>query len=248
MYAPLIIASGYWRSPSQTRYMVENVRFQDTDVLSTPILGVIPGIPGEKQSSNVSLAVKTLDILRKLYPQITEEAVQKGIASAFLPGRMEWLRFELAEGKIPMLLDGAHNVASCTALGNFVASLRHDQPVVWLLAFSTGRDIPGCLEKLVRLGDSVGCVEFGRVDGMEWVKTVDTEMLLEEVLKVAGLTKGRVKGFGTDLKRAIRWGVQTTKERGGILVGAGSLYLVGEIHRLRRDDVDFGHRDLELAF
>ena len=241
--AALYVASGYWRTPhSQMRYMVENVRFQDADPLATPILGVVPGIAGAQQGNNVAAAVKALEVLRGTFPSITEEAVQKGIASASIPGRMEWVRFELPEGRVPMLLDGAHNVASCAALAKSVEGLRRQSPVVWVIAFSEGRDVDKCMAKYVKTGDSVACVEFGNVDGMEWVKPIDAA----KIRYVANrLTGEDVKTFGKDVKEGIKWAVKQTKEQRGMLVGTGSLYLVGEIHRLLRDDPEFKNEEDE---
>lgn len=236
--APLYVALGYWRSPSQTRYLVENVRFTDTDPSSTPILGVVPGISGSEQSVNVACAVKALSLLRTTFRGITEEAVQKGVASASIPGRMEWVRFELPEGRVPILLDGAHNPASCAALGEFVGNLRRNAPVIWIIAFSKGRDILSCMRKFVKEGDSVACVEFGPVDGMDWVEPADEEDIAQQARILTGKPEG-VKKFGHNLPEAIRWAITETKERRGMLVGTGSLYLVGDIHRLRRDDPQF---------
>ena len=94
------------------------------------------------------------------------------------------------------------------------------------------------MTKYVKEGDSVACVEFGDVDGMEWVKPVDGE----QIKRIGEILTGRprkVEAFGKDIKKAIKWAVKKTKEERGMLIGTGSLYLVGEIHRLRRDDPEF---------
>jgi len=179
-----------------------------------------------------------------VFPQITEEAVQKGIASASIPGRMEWIRFELQEGRVPMLLDGAHNVASCAALAKSVSDLRGTSPVIWVIAFSQGREIEECMSKYVKEGDSVACVEFGDVDGMQWVKPIDAEQI-KRIGDILTTRHDKVKGFGKDVKGAIKWAVKQTKEEKGMLVGTGSLYLVGEIHRLIRDDPEFNGEEEE---
>jgi len=98
------------------------------------------------------------------------------------------------------------------------------------------------MAKYVKTGDSVACVEFGNVDGMEWVKPIDAA----KIRYVANrLTGEDVKTFGKDVKEAIKWAVKQTKERRGMLVGTGSLYLVGEIHRLLRDDSEFKNEEDE---
>ena len=229
---PIYTASGYWRTPAHTRYMVEHVRFDYSDRQSSPILSVVPGINGPEQSSNVACAVKALSILRETFPQITETAVQNGVARATLPGRMEWIRWE-GDKVQPMLLDGAHNPASCTALGQYIDGLRRDGSVYWVVAMSAGRDIGSCLDKFLRKGDMIACVEFGQVDGMEWVRPVAAEEIANHSRVLIG-DKGKVEIFGSNVSEAINWAALEARENRGMLVGTGSLYLVGHIHRILR--------------
>jgi folylpolyglutamate synthase len=98
------------------------------------------------------------------------------------------------------------------------------------------------MSQYVKSGDSVACVEFGKVDGMEWVKPIDAE----QIKRVAEILTGHpenINAFGPDVKEGIKWAVKQTKEQQGMLVGTGSLYLVGEIHRLLRDDREFNGSD-----
>lgn len=222
---------------------MENVVFQDADPRSTPMLGVVPGIAGREQGANIACAVKALSLLREAFPKITEESVQRGIAKAHMPGRMEWIHFEVEEGKVSMLLDGAHNPASLQALAAFVKPLRREtSPVVWLVGFSRGRDVDSCMARFIQEGDSVACVEIGPVDGMEWVKPVDPAVIETEARYLTkeyfseGLEETeRIMKFGRDLEGAIRWCVRETKAREGVFVATGSLYLVSDIYRLKRD-------------
>ena len=232
--AEFVVGLGYWKDNLNTWYIVENVRFGMRDPKAVPLLAVVPGIAGTEQGENVACAVKALSLLEKRgITGISEVAVQKGIAAASVPGRMEWVRFETEHGQLPMLLDGAHNPASCRAIGEHVNTLRKGRPVVWIVGFSEGRDIRSCLSKFVQEGDYVAAVEFGPVDGMPWVRPVDSREVAREVRLWSQNPLG-VIDFGRDLVGAIRWGVQETKTKGGMLAATGSLYLVGGIHRLRR--------------
>ena len=232
------VAQGHWNDDRQTRYVVENVRFAGGNPDENPTLSVVPGIPGAEQAVNVACAVRALSLLQKRGIRgITERAVHQGIASASLPGRMEWVRFETEDGQIPMLLDGAHNPASCRALGTFVTKLRKGNPVVWIVAFSRGRDVRACMGKFVQPGDCVAAVEFGPVDRMPWVRPVDAEEVAEHA-NVWCQNPGGVMNFGRDIVSAIRWGIQERRTRRGMLAATGSLYLVGDVHRLRRESPD----------
>ena len=233
--AKLLVGEGHWLDERYTRYIIDNVRFDGGDNKS---LSVVPGIAGIEQGENVACAVTALSLLEKRGMRgISEVAVQKGIAAASIPGRMEWIRFETESGQIPVLLDGAHNPASCSALGEFVSQIRSKNPVVWIVGFSEGRDVRSCLSKFVQDGDCLAAVEFGPVDGMPWVRPVDGEEVAREG-NVWCQNPAGVKNFGKDLVGAIRWGVQETKARKGMMAATGSLYLVGDIHRLRRQNPD----------
>jgi dihydrofolate synthase len=235
--AKLTVGVGYWKDNANTRYIVENVRFDGADPNSIPLLTVVPGMAGAEQGVNIACAVNALSLLKNRgIMGISERAVQSGIAAAYIPGRMEWIRFETQQGQVPMLLDGAHNPASCSALGAFVGNLRTargNKPVVWVVGFSEGRNVSSCLSKFVEEGDYVACVEFGPVDGMPWVRPVDGNEVATQA-KVWSRNIQGVVNFGTDIVAAIRWGVQQTKAKNGMLAGTGSLYLVSDIHRLRR--------------
>jgi dihydrofolate synthase len=120
-------------------------------------------------------------------------------------------------------------------LGDFVNKMRTEKPVpvVWIVAFSEGRDIRSCLSKFVKKNDFVACVEFGPVDGMPWVKPVPVKKIAEQAT-VFTHDSEKVVTFEQNLVEAIRWGINQTKECRGMLAAAGSLYLVSDIHRLRR--------------
>jgi len=59
---------------------------------------------GAHQVHNAATALTVLDVLREKHANITDEALQKGFASAYIPARMEIL-----SQKPLVLLDGGHN-------------------------------------------------------------------------------------------------------------------------------------------
>jgi folylpolyglutamate synthase/dihydrofolate synthase len=250
--APIYEASGSWTSPSKFRCIVHNVHFREEELdfvrRKAPYenfeITVTPGIAGNEQVGNVSMAVTALSILRKTFPCITEETVIKGVAMANMPGRCEWIHWSLPQGRMTMLLDGAHNVASCSALSEHISSLRRNKPVTWIIGFSSGRDIAQNLRALVRKGDNVACVEFGDVDGMEWVTPVSASLVARDAKVLVG--RDGVVAEIVSLDQAIKWGISKAKESGGMLVCTGSLYLVGEVYRLRREKRD--DPDFDLSF
>jgi len=233
----VIIATGEWRNPGGMRYIVHDVHFR-RHYGHKPISRFItvPGIAGAQQATNIACAVRALAVLEHHFPQISEEAIQNGIAATKLRGRMEWVRWNTEEKAVNMLLDGAHNPASCAALASAVEDLRAPgRPLIWLVSFSQGRDYRECMGLMIRPGDTVACVEFGPVDGMDWVKPVPSSDLFSAAEEVTAL-ESDVKNFGSKLQEAIDYVVNEAKGKKAILVATGSLYLAASIHRLQKAD------------
>lgn len=81
-------------------------------------------LPGDFQAENASLAYLTL---KKMFPQIPDEALKNGLEKAFLPGRME-----LIQKKPPIMLDGAHTPH---AVEKLLSSFRQIFPEKGILIF-----------------------------------------------------------------------------------------------------------------
>lgn len=180
---------------------------------------------------------------------------------ASIRGRLEWLSLPahlLPSSKrgqnVQVLIDGAHNPQSATALACYVnnhirsnnsnknnnhnngSHLSKQQPTVtWLIGMKRGKEINTILQTLIRDGDNVVTCSFGPVDGMPWVQSLDASDLAAQVRQ---WTSGHVEsapaapdGEGSgNVASAIALAVSAA--RGGPLCIAGSLYLVGDVLRL----------------
>lgn len=218
---------------------IQNVSFSTST--GTSMLEVIPGIRGNIQHFNAALAVKTLSLLTDRYPKITAEKVQEGISSTRLPGRMETIELQLDDYDRPIqiLLDGAHNSDGLIKLGRDVALRRADtkQKVVWVLAFSGWKDnLETYIEHLgLRGGDAVVCVSFAPLRG---VRSIPSMEVYDAVQLARRNTEERclIIDCGSDLKGALRLGAKEVAENNALMIVTGSLYLVGDVHRLLRDE------------
>ena len=155
------------------------------------------------------------------------------------PGRLQTLDIRSVTGRSEtVLLDGAHNVQSAEALGQYVDERmrRGTDKVTWILAASQGKELEGILKPLLRPDDCVAAVQFGPVDGMPWVKAMDSHDVLAGV-STTGVAESQQYDAGIDLAAALRWAVAVAA--GGPLVIAGSLYLVSDVLRLLRDAEHF---------
>ena len=89
-------------------------------------------IPDEKNMQVNGTALTVLDVLREKHANITDEALQKGFASAYIPARMEIL-----SQKPLVLLDGGHNPGCASALHEVLKthlSGRHITAIMGMMA------------------------------------------------------------------------------------------------------------------
>lgn len=140
-----------------------------------------------------------------------------------LPGRLQWLDLptsllpfprttrhdtnSASPSKPRVLLDGAHNTQSATALSSYISThLRTSSPeparenstgsgsgsVTWLLAMKNDKDVDQILSLLLKPNDNVVTCSFGPVDGMPWVKAMHADELAE---RAKMWTQGEVRAF-----------------------------------------------------
>ncbi|OCL04012.1 dihydrofolate synthetase Fol3 [Glonium stellatum] len=155
------------------------------------------------------------------------------------PGRLQKLQLEPITGRSePILLDGAHNADSARVLGEYVNRRVRPNPsdktttkITWVLAMSDGKAVKEILAPLITDGDNVITVEFGPVDGMPWVRPMPSSDLLEAARGTAKINQGN--RCRDDVLAALRSATEIAK--GSPVVVAGSLYLVSDVLRLRRD-------------
>ena len=157
-------------------------------------------------------------------------------------GRQQRISIEkLTSRQEDVLLDGAHNARSAIALADAVWRLRNynthrgqGKKVTWVLAASDSKDVKEILAPLIKDGDTILAVEFGPVDGMPWVKPLSASNICEAAKAVVSQPESlSVQDCGRDVLNALKWASGIA--RGGPIVIAGSLYLVGDALRLLRD-------------
>ena len=194
---------------------------------------------GKFQLENTATAIETIYMLRDscsdlpgllsswthLSKQITPQTLLKGLENVRWPGRLEIIPFKSRQ----LVLDGAHNPASASMLGNYIASLRTPGKfrVIWILGFSKNKDIPHISRNLgIRPTDSVSLVPFSSVELMPWVQhTPPTE--IKDILYM------EIPGIQTKVFMSIRDALDavTIGEDDVTVVVTGSLYLVADVYR-----------------
>jgi folylpolyglutamate synthase/dihydrofolate synthase len=208
---------------------------------------------------NASVALQaTILALSQLPPTLSPSHISTapGLLPALLsipsqttfPGRLQTLNIHTLTGrKQPILLDGAHNAQSAAVLAEAVAKLRaadssSGAEVTWLLAASDSKDIHELLRPLLKARDQFCAVEFGPVDGMPWVKAMAAAKVADAARAVlrengdvggGGESASVDSAFGKDVVAGLREACR--RADGGVMVVAGSLYLVGSVLRALRE-------------
>lgn len=143
------------------------------------------------------------------------------------PGRYQSLSITPLTRRIaPIILDGAHNTQAFALLVQHVSKQRK-QPtdaITWILASTSTRD-PSELLRLIPAQDRIVATTFSAVEGMPWVQAYGLQEW-RKVLEDDGRGVWRVE---EDVIGALARASELAEE--GMLVVAGSLYLVGDVLR-----------------
>lgn len=173
------------------------------------------GMPGRHQADNASLAVMAAALLDQRGFPVSKTAIQRGLAAARLPARIE----TLARGPL-VIVDAAHNVASMASLLETLADrLDQHRPRVLVFAASRDKQVRAMLATVRGRFDHVILTRYSiNPRGAELDR-------LEAAAAAAGLpSTERIETAAAALRQAKAWA-----GRRGIVVAAGSFFLAAEI-------------------
>ncbi|MBR3335149.1 MAG: bifunctional folylpolyglutamate synthase/dihydrofolate synthase [Clostridia bacterium] len=171
--------------------------------------GVKISLPGAHQVLNALVALTVLEKLEKQGIRIPEEAVYRGLADTFWPGRLEW------HGRI--LMDGAHNAQGVSAFTAFTESHLKGKRKVLLTGVLTEKLSEGMLSMLAAAADEAVTV------------TPDNPRAMS-AKKLCGLL--REKGIKASAAKSLRDGLATAEAlagEDGVVLATGSLYFIGAL-------------------
>ncbi|MDD8026278.1 MAG: bifunctional folylpolyglutamate synthase/dihydrofolate synthase [Acidobacteriota bacterium] len=178
----------------------------------------VPGLRGEHQGVNAATAIAVLRELDRLGRGPTRRAVMKGLTSVRWEGRLEVV------GRRPaVFLDGAHNEEGARAVARFIRDEIRGRGR-FILVFAMMRD------KAIRRSARLLFPPARRIilTGIPFTRAASPEEILKAVPEFA-----RKIVIEPDLLRALRLARREAGPAGVVLV-AGSLYLVGEVKKLCR--------------
>ncbi|MBM3294995.1 MAG: bifunctional folylpolyglutamate synthase/dihydrofolate synthase [Candidatus Aminicenantes bacterium] len=175
-----------------------------------------PGLAGLHQGENGAIAVAAARVLSRVWHKpIEKTAIVEGLEKVCWEGRLELVR-----RRPRLLLDGAHNEAGMRALRTFIETDLRRKPVV-LFAMMKDKAVGRAVRTLFPAAKAVvlASLPFERAAAPE------------EILSRAGPFREKIF-LEPDLRKAIALAGRMAGS-GGTVIAAGSLYLVGEIKKLR---------------
>jgi dihydrofolate synthase/folylpolyglutamate synthase len=106
---------------------------------------------GRHQQDNALLAIATLDLVSGVFPELTKECVEHGLANLYWPGRMQILAQDSVNPAL--LVDCAHNVDSARKLASTLQNDFHYEHLVLIIGTTADKDVAGILKVLLPLSD-----------------------------------------------------------------------------------------------
>lgn len=198
-----------------------------------------PKLPlnGEYQIFNFRIAMGILDHLKQTKEvNLTLEEINERLVNTTWPGRLQVLNFHINKNEtVPVLLDGAHNGCAALELQKFIRNEYGDQPLTFVMAVTSGKDLSPLLGPLLRPIDEVITTQFSPVDSMPWIKANDAQglsLFIEENYTQHTQTEPSLVKLFNILKQK-----QTKSDKRPIVI-CGSLYLCGEILKLDLENKD----------
>ncbi len=180
-------------------------------------------LAGKAQLYNSALAMGAIHHLRCQGWQISDTAIQQGMANTRWPGRLQWTTWH----ECRWLVDGAHNPASAQVLRDYVDSYLEQihgnnldgQRVSWVMGMMATKDHREIFQALLRPGDSVFLVPVPDSD------SAPPEMLMSLVNSM-GLPLFHCQTY-PDLHTALITANGFSHSQLRVL--CGSLYLIGHL-------------------
>jgi len=167
---------------------------------------------GYHQVINAATSYAILDLLKKDFPKITEDAIKKGFRTTSWPGRFDVISMDPI-----IVVDSAHNRDSALKLRIALDDYFPGQPVTLIFGASSDKDIPGMFSELLP-----------RVKRI--LITHAEHPRATEVNELASLARGY--GIRVEIIPKVPDALQYAIENVGIeevILAAGSIFVAGEI-------------------
>lgn len=175
---------------------------------------------GRHQAENLKTALATLEILRKSGAvKLDREALYEGLKRARQPGR-----FEVISEDPLVIIDGAHNEAGAQALQETMAQHFAGKKILLVAGILADKEIDSIVKFLTKITDHIIVTEPDNP------RKLAAEKLAEHVADF-GVAAEAVSDVEAAVHRA-----KKLADGYDVILFAGSLYLIGDVRRLWRNE------------
>lgn len=174
-----------------------------------------PGLAGRHQGANAAVAIAATEVLSTYWRPFDKAKVLKGIREARWEGRLETVH-----ARPLVILDGAHNVEGVTALAAHVREVIRRR-VVLVFGAMKDKDLRAMTRVLFSVASTIVLTR------VPYKRSADPE----DLLAASPPFKGRVL-LEPDTRQAVGLALAGSRGKTPIVI-AGSLFLIGEVKRLR---------------
>ncbi len=182
-------------------------------------------LAGQHQQRNIALAIAAaVELSNSKDYKITNTAILQGVRDTQWPGRLE----RVTTAPVPVLLDVAHNPAGAWALRSALSGLPEDQPRTLLFGCLRDKPVTTMAQILFPLFDPEG---DRAADRIVLAQIDNPRAATLEEMQAAAESMGIAVETAADLPAGLRRALQLTPAN-GLVVGTGSIYLVGKIREL----------------
>ncbi|QHI71514.1 glutamate ligase domain-containing protein [Aminipila terrae] len=192
----------------------------DTNIYSTDYSEVEISMVGKHQVQNVLTALVTLELLRKAeIIKVERSRLYAGLKKARQNGRFEVM------GKEPyVIIDGAHNEDGAAALRKTTEDLLPEKKLLFVTGMLGDKDISKILDSFTKMADDFVITE---PDNPRKCPAMELTRALQERGKNCITIENPVE--------ACKYALEHKKEYDAVMF-AGSLYLIGRIRSLLKDN------------
>lgn len=197
----------------------KNAPFFSVEQISPRVEAISLRSPGRHQKVNAEIALRALEILeRQGLFRLDQVKTDRALANVRLPARLEIVR------KNPVVLvDGAHNRASASALADAVGARWPTARKTLLFATTRGKDAVGIFRELFPVFDEVILTDYG--DGPRAWPVEELATLAEEVRSALKITKEiRVAPNRNILLTEIKAKISDKRDENSLFCFTGSFY------------------------
>lgn len=175
---------------------------------------------GRHQAENLKTALATLEILRKSGAvKLDREALYEGLKRARQPGR-----FEVISEDPLVIIDGAHNEAGAQALQETMAQHFAGKKILLVAGILADKEIDSIVKFLTKITDHIIVTEPDNP------RKLAAEKLAEHVADF-----GAAAEVVSDAEAAVHRAKELA-DGYDVILFAGSLYLIGDVRRLWRNE------------